>query len=183
MKILEKKFYQRPTLDVARDLLGCVIVRKIGKKEMRAMITDVEAYIGEDDLACHASKGRTKRSEVLYGEAGHAYVYLIYGMYHIMNVVTEEKDFPAAVMIRAVKMEGTDYVRTNGPGKVCRALQIGKELHGWDMTKGERLWIEKRTASISAEDIVADRRVGIDYAKHCKEYPWRFALGNHPKKK
>jgi DNA-3-methyladenine glycosylase len=92
-KILTKKFYNREALNVAKDLLGCYLVHKIKGKEIRARIIDVEAYIGEDDLACHASKGRTPRSETLYGEGGRAYVYLIYGMYHIFNVVAEKKRF------------------------------------------------------------------------------------------
>ena len=122
MKSLHRSFYQRPTLTVARDLLGCFLVRKMparrgrGSKIVRARITEVEAYIGEDDLACHASKGRTKRTEIMYGEAGHAYVYLIYGMYELLNIVTEAKDFPAAILIRAVEIEGMPKIKTNGPG-------------------------------------------------------------------
>lgn len=198
--ILKKSFYSRPTLEVAKDLLGCYLVRRItpvksttsrgarigeqfdGVKEIRAVITDVEAYIGEDDLACHASKGRTPRSEVLYGEAGHAYVYLIYGMYYIMNVVTEKKDFPAAVMIRAIKIEGVDYAKTNGPGKVCREMKIGKEFHDFDITSGGKLWIE-RGKKIDPRGIISTTRVGIAYAEHCALYPWRFVLKEYWGKK
>jgi len=180
--VLKKSFYNRPTLEVARDLLGCYIVRKIGKKSIQAMIVDVEAYIGEDDLACHASKGRTPRSEVLYGEAGRAYVYLIYGMHHIMNVVTEKGDFPAAVMIRAVKIEGVDFKKTNGPGKVCRQLKIDRTLHDWDVTKGEKLWIEKGK-KIPFSHIIATTRLGIAYAQHCALFPWRLVIGDYAGKK
>ncbi len=176
MNIIGKKFFERDTLEVAKDLLGCFLVRKIGNKTIRAMIVDVEAYVGEDDLACHASKGRTPRSEVLYGEAGRAYVYLIYGMYYIMNVVTEKKNFPSAVMIRAVLIDGVDYKKTNGPGKVCRELKIDKKFHNFDLTKGDKFWLEKGE-KINAENIVAAKRVGIDYARHCKDYLWRFMLG------
>lgn len=156
-------------------MLGCFLIRKIGRKVIRAKITEVEAYIGEDDLACHASKGRTKRTETMYGEPGYAYVYLIYGMYHCLNIVTEEKDFPAAILIRAVEIAGVPMKETNGPGKLCRELRIDRKLNGFDITQGEKLWIESG-AKIASKNIRAEKRIGIDYAKHCKDYPWRFSL-------
>src|SRR4030043_1344517 len=100
--ILYRKFYERNTLRVAQDLLGCFLVREYHGKIWQAMITETEAYVGENDLACHASKGKTSRTEVMYGEPGHAYVYMIYGIYHCLNIVTEKKGFPAAVLIRSV---------------------------------------------------------------------------------
>jgi len=200
MKILPRKFYSRNTLKVAQELLGCFLVREYRGKIIRAMITETEAYRGEDDLACHASKGRTSRTEVMYGAPGHAYVYLIYGMYHCLNVVTERADFPAAVLIRAVRPhpslvarsdclkskaikrgrtanrhgERTDLV--NGPGKLCKALKIDRKLNKWDLTKGEKLWLEYRDPKIKLPKIEKSRRVGIDYAQHCREYLWRFFL-------
>jgi len=174
--ILGRKFYNRNTLKVAQDLLGCFLIRKIGSRTIKAMITETEAYMGEDDLASHASKGRTPRTELMFGEAGHAYIYMIYGMYHCLNIVTEKKDFPAAVLIRAAKIEGIDYKKTNGPGKLCKALKIDRKLNGKDITKKGNLYIEKPAQKISKKSIVADRRIGIDYAKHCKEYLWRFTL-------
>lgn len=185
--MLNRKFYQRNTLKVAQDLLGCFLVRKIGNKIVKAMITETEAYMGEDDLASHASKGRTPRTELMYGEAGHVYIYMIYGMYYCMNVITEKKDFPAAVLIRAIKIKGVDYKKTNGPGKLCKILKIDKKLNGWDIThapkqslvRGKRqenkLWIEKGI-KIKPSQIKKDKRIGIDYAKHCKNYLWRFTL-------
>jgi len=140
-------------LKVAKDLLGCFLIRKIRGKMTRAMITDVEAYVGEEDLANHASKGRTPRTEIMYGRAGHAYVYLIYGIYCVMNIVTEKKEYPAAVMLRGVKIENVDYKKTNGPGKLTKFLQIDKELNGWDLTKGEKLWIE-RGIKIDSKDFL-----------------------------
>lgn len=175
MKILSKSFYHKDTLEVARGLLGCFLVRKIGRKVVRARIVETEAYVGEDDLACHASKGRTNRTEVMYGAAGHAYVYMIYGMYHCLNVVTEAKDFPAAVLIRAVEIEGVPRKETDGPGKLCRFLGIDRSLNEWDITKGEKLWVESGRES-DDEAILSMKRVGIDYAEHCREYPWRFVL-------
>lgn len=195
MRILSRSFYHKDTLEVARGLLGCFLVRKIGRRVIRARIVETEAYVGEDDLACHASKGRTKRTEVMYGEAGHAYVYLIYGMHHCLNIVTEAEDFPAAVLIRAVDIVSSPVilgpfgggqasrddkkkkvaVKTDGPGKLCRFLTIDRSLNGWDVTKGEKLWIESGQSS-SGETISVTKRVGIDYAKHCREYLWRFVL-------
>lgn len=172
---MPRDFYERNTLEVARDLLGCFLVREVGDHIVRAKIIETEAYIGEDDLACHASKGRTKRTETMYGGAGHAYVYLVYGMYHCLNIVTEKKDFPAAVLIRAVEIENVLIKQTDGPGKLCRFLGIDRMLNGADMTSGRELWIE-REERIPDESVRVCKRIGIDYAKHCKDYLWRFVL-------
>ena len=174
IKILPQKFYSRSTLTVAQELLGCFLIREYRGKIWRAMITETEAYIGEDDLACHASKGKTPRTEVMYGEPGHAYVYMIYGMHYCLNIVTEKKDFPAAVLVRAVKIESIDYKKTNGPGKLCKFLKIDRKLNKWDLTKGKKLWIEPRNPRAKFSGIKKSRRIGIDYAQHCREYLWRF---------
>ncbi|MFH0969773.1 MAG: DNA-3-methyladenine glycosylase, partial [Patescibacteria group bacterium] len=170
------------TLRVARDLLGCFLVREYRGKPIRVMITEVEAYISEDDLACHASKGRTSRTEVMYGQPGHAYVYMIYGMYHCLNIVTEKKAFPAAVLIRSIKIfrsptskRKSDFPILNGPGKLCKFLKIDKKLNRWDIIKGEELWVESGI-KVKKYKIYKDKRIGIDYAKHCKHYPWRFYI-------
>ncbi|MDD5489335.1 MAG: DNA-3-methyladenine glycosylase [Candidatus Moranbacteria bacterium] len=186
-KILPREFYSRNTLKIARDLLGCFLVREHRGKTIRAMITETEAYHGEDDLACHASRGRTPRTEVMYGAPGHAYVYMIYGMYHCLNVVTERKDFPAAVLIRELaniermktnknEWEKITGIKLDGPGKICKFLQIDRKLNKLDLAKGEKLWIEKTAQNIAKRDILASKRVGIDYAQHCREYLWRFSL-------
>jgi len=190
-KILKRNFYSRNTLKVAQDLLGCFLVRQYRGKVWRAMIAETEAYHGEDDLACHASKGRTPRTDVMYGEPGHAYVYMIYGMYHCLNVVTEKKDFPAAVLIRGIAnveesraLKGSRLLSgskkslalINGPGKLCKFLKIDRKLNKWDLTKGEKLWLEKRTPRAQLSEVEKSRRIGIDYAQHCKEYLWRFTL-------
>ena len=175
-KILPKQFYARNTLEVAQELLGCFLVREYHGKVWRARITETEAYAGEDDLASHASRGRTPRTETMYGDPGRAYVYMIYGMYYCLNIVTEKKDFPAAVLIRSVKIEDIDHKKTNGPGKLCKFLKIDKKLNGWDMTKGEKLWIEARDSKMKLPRIKKSKRIGVDYAKHCKEYLWRFSL-------
>lgn len=175
MTILTRSFYHKDTLEVARGLLGGVLVCRVERKTVRARIVETEAYVGEDDLACHASKGRTKRTEVMYGEAGYAYVYMIYGMYHCLNIVTEAKDFPSAVLIRAVEIDGVSHKETDGPGKLCRFLGIDRSLNEWDVTRGEKLWIESGKPS-DGETVSATKRVGIDYAGHCREYLWRFVL-------
>ncbi|HPX94053.1 MAG TPA: DNA-3-methyladenine glycosylase [Candidatus Moranbacteria bacterium] len=177
MSILKREFYSRNTLDVARDLLGCFLVRKIGNKIIKAVITETEAYIGEDDLACHASKGRTPRTEIMYSSSGHAYIYMIYGMYHCLNFVTERKNYPAAVLIRSVIVDGVEYRKANGPGKLCKFLRIDRKLNGLDITKKEKLWVETGW-KISEGSIKSGKRIGIDYAKHCREYLWRFTLAD-----
>jgi len=177
-KILSRKFYEKNTLKVAQELLGCFLVRQYRGKVWRAMIMETEAYAGEDDLASHASRGRTPRTETMYGAPSYAYVYMIYGMYHCLNIVTEKKDFPAAVLIRGVKIDSIDYKNTNGPGKLCKFLKIDKRLNKLDITKGDKLWIEARDPKLKSPKIKKAKRIGIDYAKHCKEYLWRFSLSS-----
>ncbi|MDO8529455.1 MAG: DNA-3-methyladenine glycosylase [bacterium] len=191
--ILKRKFYECDTLKVARELLGCFLVRKLDKKIIRGIITETEAYVGEDDLACHASKGRTPRTEIMYGKAGRAYVYMIYGMYHCLNIVTENKDFPAAVLIRKLaniselkansrKFKKIEAVELNGPGKLCKFLKIDRKLNGSDITKKGKLWVASPRLvrlgrkKLIKKNIVASKRIGIDYAEHCKNYLWRFLL-------
>jgi len=180
--VLNKSFYQKNTLKVAQDLLGCFLVRKYRGKIIRGIIAETEAYMGEDDLASHASRGRTPRTEIMYGEAGRAYVYMIYGMYHCLNVVTERKNFPAAVLIRKlvdvkIKNKNTEKeegIILDGPGKICRELKIDRSLNDWNLTRKEKLWIEKGI-KIEKSQIKKLERVGIDYAKHCQHYLWRFS--------
>lgn len=173
--ILKRNFYKRSTLVVAKDLLGCFLTRKVGNKTIKAMITETEAYIGQDDLACHASRGRTPRTEIMFGKPGHAYIYMIYGMYHCLNIVTEKKGHPAAVLIRSVIIDKVEHNRTNGPGKLCKFLKIDRKLNGFDITKKEKLWVGSGQ-KFPRESIRSGKRIGIDYAKHCREYLWRFTL-------
>ncbi len=166
---IQPEFFKRKTLVVAKDLLGCYIVRKIGRKIERYRITEVEAYIGPHDLACHSSKGRTKRTEVMYGEAGHFYVYFIYGMHWLLNVVTEKKGFPSAILIRGV--EGV-----KGPGRVTKKLHINGKFHGIGAAEKNGLWFEPRDKNLKFK-IKRSARIGVDYAGPIwakKEY--RFEL-------
>lgn len=171
--ILGQRFFDRPTLRVARDLIGKYLVRQRGPELLAGRIVEVEAYIGPKDLACHASKGRTARTDVMFGQAGVAYVYLIYGMYHCLNVVTEAVDVPAAVLLRAVEVEGR---LIDGPGRLTRSFSIDRSLNRWDLTKGEALWFEDRAQPVRRTSIKTYPRIGVDYAGTWANKPWRFRL-------
>lgn len=195
MKTLPRAFYDRDTLTVARDLLGKHLVRRLDGAELVVRITETEAYIGAVDKACHAYGGRrTARTETLYAKPGTAYVYLIYGMYHCLNFVTEPEGTAAAVLLRGVEaVSGTDlmaynrfsrafdqltaYQRKNflnGPGKVCKALAITRIHNGLDLTGGGELFLCDGEAPVG--DIHVGKRVGIDYAEEAVDFPWRFWL-------
>jgi DNA-3-methyladenine glycosylase len=187
---LFRDFYSRPALDVATDLLGTVLVRRLNGRRLSGMIVETEAYVGPHDLACHASKGRTPRTEVMFGPAGHAYIYMIYGFYFCLNVVTDYVGFASAVLIRAVEpLENVRFMKTmrnnparetdiaSGPGKLCRAMSIDKQLNGEDM-EGRILWVEDREIAVPA--IVRAPRVGIDYAGEYRDKLWRFYIDGNP---
>lgn len=166
-RLLPREFFNRPVLHVASDLLGKFLMRKVGGKMKEQMITEVEAYDGENDKACHASRGRTKRTEVMYGEAGYWYVYLCYGMYEMLNIVTGPKDYPAAVLIRGV-------CSVNGPGRLTRSFKITRFLNGKVASKKNGLWIEDRGVIVSKKEIVRTPRIGVSYAGEWAHKPWRF---------
>jgi DNA-3-methyladenine glycosylase len=170
---LSRRYFQRPTLIVARGLLGKYLVRENGNGTIAGRIIEVEAYVGPQDRACHASKGRTPRTDVMFGPAGIAYVYMIYGMHHCLNVVTERMEFPAAVLIRAVEVDGE---LIDGPGRLCRALEIDRALNRLDMTIGERLWFEDRGERMERTTVGTFPRIGVDYAGAWARKPWRFRL-------
>ncbi len=173
-KILTKKYFERPTLQVARELIGCTLVRKYRGKIIRGIITETEAYIGPRDLASHASRGRTPRTEIMFGEATRIYVYLVYGMYYCINIVTEEKDFPAAVLIRGVKIGD---LHLDGPGKLTCYLHIDKKLNAKKLIKKSGLWIEKGIGNDKFK-IKRGPRIGVDYAGTWAKKPWRFYIEN-----
>jgi DNA-3-methyladenine glycosylase len=187
---IPRSFYSRPALEVASDLLGKVLVRRFDRKNLSGRIVETEAYVGPHDLACHASKGHTPRTSIMFGAPGHAYVYMIYGFYFCLNVVTERVGYPAAVLIRAVEpIENVAIMRrlrhdperdtniASGPGKLCMAMSITKELNGADLL-GNIMWIEDR--GLDPEVIETSPRVGIDYAGEYKDKPWRFFVANNP---
>ena len=172
-RILPRRYFNRPTVTVARSLIGKYLVRMINGLVLAGKIVEVEAYVGSQDRACHASKGRTQRTEVMFGPAGVAYVYLIYGMYHCLNVVTEREEFPSAVLIRAIELNGE---LIDGPGRLCRALQIDRRLNRADLTVGESLWFEDRGGVVGRGTVGAYPRIGVDYAGTWAEKLWRFRL-------
>ncbi len=167
MSVLGRDFYARDTLEVARSLLGCKLRRKNGGEIFSGIIVETEAYTG-DDPACHAYRGCTPRSSTLFKQPGIAYVYLVYGMYYCLNFVTEKQGAAGAVLIRAVEAKNA-----NGPGKLCRELEIDKTLNEADVTdKKSGLWVEKEL-SLTPGDIVTTTRIGI---KKAADYPWRFYI-------
>ena len=190
---LPREFYTRPNvLHVARDLLGKLLVvpNKNGKR-VSGKIVEVEAYRGPQDRAAHSYGGRrTKRTETMYGIGGTAYVFFVYGMYYQFNVVTGAAETPHAVLIRAVEpVEGIELMRkrrhsqpdhhlTNGPGKLCIALDIDRRLDGDDLL-GQKVWLEE-DAKIPRSRIMSGPRIGIDYAAEWKDKPWRFWIKDNP---
>jgi len=165
---LTREFFNRDTVIVARELLGKCLVRKIDGKIVKAMITETEAYRGPEDKACHASRGMTPRTKVMFGPPGHAYVYLIYGMYHCLNIVTEEEGYPAAVLIRGIE-------NWDGPGKLCRELKIDRSLNAIDICASDELWVEDAPA-FPKNKIKTSKRIGVDYAGEWRRKPWRFYI-------
>ncbi len=166
--MLKLPFYTRDAATVAKDLLGKTLVVNLNGDEKRSRIVETEAYVGSHDLAAHASKGKTKRTEIMFGPAGRTYVYLIYGMYDMLNMVTGHED-GQAVLIRAV--EPLNYEGdTQGPGKLCKVLGITRELNNESLL-GEKLWLEKGKAP---KTIITTTRIGVDYAKEWKDALLRF---------
>ncbi|MCQ1530346.1 DNA-3-methyladenine glycosylase [Lutispora saccharofermentans] len=197
---LNRSFYGENAVDLSKQLLGKYLVHIVRNEELIGRIAEVEAYMGYGDKAAHSYKGkRTARTEVMYGEEGHAYVYFIYGMYYCLNVVAAEKEVAQAVLIRAVEpVKGVEYMAnyrygkaieelkksqiknlTNGPGKLCRAFNITKECNGEDLT-GDRLFICENQKQEEPFEIVKTKRIGIDYAEEARDFPWRFYIKDNP---
>ena len=188
---LGRTFYEASTLQFARALLGQRLVRRVDGHRLSGIIVETEAYIGEADKACHASRGRTPRTEVMYGPPGHAYIYFIYGMHHCFNVVTEEEGFPAAVLIRAMEpLEGLEWMRrhrpgrpdgqlTNGPGKLCAALAVDRTLNGVDLRTSQFFFIEEGR-TVADEEVATSPRIGIRSDEVARSRLWRFYIkDNH----
>ena len=201
---LKSKFYHQNTFKIAKALLGQFIIRKIGKKMLIGKIVETEAYYGPNDLASHASAGKTERTKIMFDQPGTAYIYLIYGMYYCFNIVTEARNFPAAILIRAVEpisgfchgeLSRTITKATNGPGKFCRAFKIDKKLNGENLITSKKLYLAEDLKSSSADlrrskptsvgedrslkerrQIKSTKRIGVDYAGKYKNKLWRFYL-------
>lgn len=182
---LPHSFYNRPTLIVARELLGSRLVHISDGKILAGFITETEAYIGEDDLACHAKAGRTIRTDPMYGPAGHAYIYFTYGNHWMLNAVTEEEGFPAAVLIRAIQpIEGIDVMMkrrqgrdTFGPGKLTQALGITKSQNYADLTDSASSLRIEAGIKVSHKSVTIGPRVGLNKtAEPWLSMPWRFLV-------
>lgn len=167
---LAGNFFRRDVLKVAPDLLGKILVRKFDDRPLaRYKITEVEAYRGAEDLACHASKGKTPRTEVMFREGGFVYVYLIYGIYWMLNIVTGKIDEPSAVLVRGVE-------NISGPGRVGNALQLDKSFYAENLLTSKRIWIENTNQAVKYN---TTPRIGIDYAgEPWISNPWRFLISN-----
>jgi DNA-3-methyladenine glycosylase len=164
-KKLTRNFYTKPTLEVARNLLGKYIIREVSNKELAGKIIETEAYIGPQDRASHAFGGKkTRRNQAEYFIGGHIYIYLVYGMYWQMNISTFEKRKPECVLIRAIEVPDKDISLANGPGKLCRYFKLNKSFYGEDLTKSKRIWLEDRGEKIKLSQILTTKRIGIDYA-------------------
>jgi len=190
MAILQREFYQRDALDVARDLLGCLLLRTQDGQRVAGLIMETEAYQGEDDLGSHASAGKTPRTSVMYGPPGHAYVYFTYGIHWLLNAVTGNEGIPAAVLIRAIKpVEGEEIMAdnrpynankrgwTDGPAKLTQALAIDGGFNTVDLcSKENKLWIESGE-TIPDEIVQRTARIGLNSVPEpWRSIPWRFAV-------
>lgn len=184
-RLARGSYLREDTISIANELLGKLIVVPDNGRRVSGMIVETEAYLGEVDRAAHSYAGRrTPRNEVTYGKGGHAYVFFIYGMYYQLNVVTGPADHPHVVLIRAVEpVEGIEIMRerrgamkdrnlTSGPGKLCIALNINRDLNGEDL-RGKQIWLEDHR-SFTSDQIAVGKRIGIDYAGEDAEKPWRF---------
>lgn len=175
--VLDKNFFKRPVLTVAEDLIGKYLVCENGE----GIITEVEAYDGPEDKACHGCKGLTERTKPMFGQAGCWYVYLCYGMYWMLNIVTGEEGYPAAVLIRGVgELDGLSCTGAKrlmqGPGKLTKNLKIDKSFNGLKSDKKTGLWIEDRGEIIKSSEIKRTPRIGVAYAKEWAQKPYRFVL-------
>lgn len=186
--LLKRSFYERDTVRVARELLGKILVRRLGAAVLEGVIVEVEAYRGYDDPASHAYRGPTRRNQVMFGQPGHAYVYFTYGMHYCLNVTTEPAGQPGAVLIRAAqpvngiermkKERRTERIKdlANGPAKLTRAFVVTKALNGHDLTLGTKLFIAEANNPEPLE-IVSTRRIGIRVGL---DRPWRFLVKGNP---
>ena len=166
-KILSQKFFNRSTLIVAQELLGTFLVRKYKNKKIELIITEVEAYDGFNDLASHASRGKTERNKIMFEESGKWYVYFTYGMHYMLNMVTGPKNYPAAILIR-----GTREIK--GPARLTKFLKINRKFNGKLANKKTGLWIEDRGIKIKKSQIIKGKRIGVDYTGKWANKPYHF---------
>ena len=188
----DREYFLRDALEVGPEILGHYLIRKINGRTVKTMITEVEAYVGPEDKGAHTYKNkRTARTEPMFSEGGHAYVYLIYGMYNCINIVCQRKGKPEALLLRAVEplnefdllFDNRSPVKnihnlSNGPGKLCSALGIDRTFSGYDLISGKELYLEKNEHRKDIE-VVCSKRIGIDYAEEYRDKLWRFYIKNN----
>jgi DNA-3-methyladenine glycosylase len=166
---LNREFYIRDVLELAPDLLGKKLLRSADGKISEYYITEVEAYRGSEDLACHASKGRTARTEAMFMEGGHIYMYFIYGMYWMFNIVAGERDVPQAVLVRSLK-------GIHGPGKISRQLGLDRSFYGESLVSSDRIWLEEGMGLIRYQ---TGKRISVDYSgDYWKQKEWRYFISD-----
>ena len=189
-KRLNRDFYSRPALEMAKNLLGKYIVIEIvcpsgsrGNKKLVGKIVETEAYVGPQDKAAHSYGGKvTSRNKILYSAGGYIYIYLVYGMYWQFNITAASEGEPECVLIRAIDQEGSDISLTNGPGKLCRCLKLDRSFYGEDLVKSKMIWLEDRGEEIKPCQILAGKRIGIDYAgPYWSGRKWRFLIKSYQK--
>lgn len=188
---MNRDFFRQGAVNLAKELLGKKIIRKINGKTIESIITETEAYVGPEDKGSHAyNNRRTKRTETMFKDGGYAYIYLIYGMYNCLNVVCSIKNKPEAVLIRSIQpLNNLDFIKenrnikskkihelTNGPGKLCQALKIDTRLDGIDLLNNKELFIEDK---YSNHEIISSKRINIDYAEEYVHKLWRFYIKNN----
>lgn len=178
MQKLPRSFYDRPTIDVAQALLGQYLVHEHDGLIQVGKIVETEAYLGPHDLAAHSCRGVTPRTQIMFGPPGYAYVYLIYGIYHCLNVVTEAQGHGSAVLLRAVEPIQQITHRTQGPGLLCKAMAIDKRLNGHDLLSNDFYLVHNPAQS--PFDTVSSPRVGVDYAGEWASKPLRFYIKDNP---
>jgi DNA-3-methyladenine glycosylase len=172
---LDREFFRQGTLQVAKKLLGKQLVVNSKNKKV-GVIVETEAYIGKEDKACHAFKGKTKRNEVMWGKPGLVYVYLVYGIYYMLNIVTEQQGIPAAVLIRSLKPVEGIKGEVDGPGKLTKELGINRQDNGVDLVNSQEIYI--LDTGKNPKEIKQTTRVGVDYAGSWADKPWRFIVNN-----
>jgi len=188
MTCLSRDFFARDTLTVARELLGQRLVRVLDGKRLSGRIVEVEAYVGDGDQACHASRGRTRRNATMFGPPGQAYVYFIYGMHYCLNAVTEQEGYPAAVLIRALEpLEGIEEMRarrggrpdlqlTSGPARLCQALEIDRQLDKADLCAPDATLFIEQDIALPDEAVATGPRIGVRGDEVALTAPWRFHI-------
>lgn len=192
---LPRTFFERPTDEVAHDLLGALLCRATGEGLTVGRIVETEAYGGPEDRASHARAGRTRRTTPMFGQVGHAYVYVIYGMHDCLNVVAYSGADAGAVLLRSLEpLEGVDLMRRRrgrardpdarlcaGPARLCQAMAVDRTLESHDLTTGEGLWLAAPAEGASLPEFAEGERIGVDYATDgWADRPWRFWLASHP---